>query len=224
MFEGFCEKTADFMWGIRLNNNKEWFEAHKDEYKRYLAQPMNELAREVYDGFIAKTKAENLVLHVSRIYRDARRLHGRGPYKDHLWFTIRKPSEWWTDMPAFWFELAPEGFSYGVGYYHARPETMEKHRARIDSDPKRLAALARALKKRGEFALEGEEYKRPKGKIEGALGEWYNKKWFSLTHEEPLSKAIEDPSLVNRLTDGFVFLYSFYEYFASLEADPAPRK
>ena len=24
-------------------------------------------------------------LHVSRIYRDARRLFGRGPYKDHLW-------------------------------------------------------------------------------------------------------------------------------------------
>jgi hypothetical protein len=31
MFEGFSQATIDFMWNIRLNNNKEWFEAHKDE-------------------------------------------------------------------------------------------------------------------------------------------------------------------------------------------------
>ncbi len=29
MFEGFSQETVDFMWGIRFNNEKSWFEAHK---------------------------------------------------------------------------------------------------------------------------------------------------------------------------------------------------
>ena len=27
MFQGFSDKTIDFMWGIRFNNEKTWFEA-----------------------------------------------------------------------------------------------------------------------------------------------------------------------------------------------------
>ena len=25
MFEGFSPETFDFLWGIRMNNNREWF-------------------------------------------------------------------------------------------------------------------------------------------------------------------------------------------------------
>ena len=32
MFQGFSGATVDFMWGIRFNNEKGWFEAHKEEY------------------------------------------------------------------------------------------------------------------------------------------------------------------------------------------------
>ena len=28
MFEGFSQETVDFMWGIRFNNERGWFEAH----------------------------------------------------------------------------------------------------------------------------------------------------------------------------------------------------
>ena len=33
-FTGFTQLTLDFMWELRINNNKPWFEAHKDEYIR----------------------------------------------------------------------------------------------------------------------------------------------------------------------------------------------
>ena len=46
---------------------------------------------------------------MTRIYRDVRRLHGRGPYKESLWFSIEQPSEEWTAHPTFWFELMPGG-------------------------------------------------------------------------------------------------------------------
>ena len=29
MFTGFTDATVDFMWGIRFNNERPWFEAQK---------------------------------------------------------------------------------------------------------------------------------------------------------------------------------------------------
>ena len=36
MFEGFSPETIDFLWGIRMNNNRDWFTAHKQDYVNYL--------------------------------------------------------------------------------------------------------------------------------------------------------------------------------------------
>ena len=40
MFEGFSGATVDFMWGIRFNNEKSWFEAHKEEYLTHFRRSM----------------------------------------------------------------------------------------------------------------------------------------------------------------------------------------
>ncbi len=76
MFTGYSDKTMEFMWGIRLNNNRDWFTAHKEEYLSHLYQPTMELGRDVYEKFMEKFPKSGLHLHVCRIYRDARRLHG----------------------------------------------------------------------------------------------------------------------------------------------------
>lgn len=222
MFRGFNENTIDFMWNLRLNNEKSWFEAHRDEYASVLAQPMKELAEDVYSGFSEKHPKSGLALHISRIYRDARHLHGQGPYKDHLWFTLRRAGESWTEKPAFWFELAPENWSYGLGYYSARPLTMAKHRARIDKDPAPLEKLMRSLSRSDELTLEGECYARPKGDPGPLLREWYNMKNFSLIHERPLTEELFSPKLTEKLIGGFEFLLPFYDYFITLDDDPAP--
>ena len=105
MFQGFSQETVDFMWGIRFNNERTWFEAHKEIYKTQFYQPMKELGEELYDHIREQRPDYGLICKTTRIYRDARRLHGRGPYKDNLWFTIEQPGESWTDRPSFWFEL-----------------------------------------------------------------------------------------------------------------------
>ncbi len=219
MFKGFSEDTINFMWNIRFNNEKSWFEAHKEEYKTVLQRPMNLLASEVYEEFSKKHPDLKLNLHVSRIYRDARRLHGKGPYKDHLWFSIRSDSEEWIYLPTFWFELEPEKWSYGVGYYSAKAETMAKHRARIDKSPKQAEALVRALNGQSEFVLKGESYARPKGDPGKLLYDWYNMKDFCLIHEEGVSAALFSPDFAARIAGGFDFLSQFYSYFSSLASD-----
>ena len=223
MFEGFSTNTLDFMWGLRLNNNKPWFEEHKDEYRSYFLEPMKELGREIF-GRVKDTCGDRGFIHkLSRIYKDARRLQGdEGPYRANMWFSIEQPSEEWTSVPVFWFELAPEEWSYGMGYYQARAQTMAKLRARIDKDPHKFEKLVAPIGKQDEFILDGDEYKRIKTAPSEKTAVWYNLKSFSLIHRQPHGDEIFSRDLADRLVDGYKFLMPFYDYFVTLDSDPLP--
>lgn len=225
MFQGFSQETVDFMWGIRFNNERSWFLAHKGEYQSCFLEPMKELGAEVQQRLLERFPDSGLNLKVSRIYRDARRLFGRGPYKDYLWLSIFR----WDGTeegarPVLWFELAPDGWSYGMGFWAAKPVTMAKHRARIDRDARPLRELAERLTGQDEFALEGPNYSKLSHPSPcEALSDWYGKRSLALTHEEPLTEEIYSHALADRLVEGFTFLMPFYDYFSTLWADPDPR-
>lgn len=210
-FNGFSEKTSEFLWGLAFNNEKPWFESHRSEFEKYLRKPMNELASETAGIMTSKYPTYGLNLHVARIYRDARRLHGRGPYKDHLWFSIKN----WSGLlegPMFWFEIGAADYGYGMGFYSAKASNMEEFRKSIDADPRELEKLARRLKRQDTFILEGEEYKRPKGDVGALLNPWYNRKRIGLIHQDNFGGDLFSPKLPEILANGFEFLMPYYEY------------
>ena len=225
MFQGFSQETVDFMWGIRFNNERSWFEANKERYLRSLHTPMKELGAEVQARLLEQFPDSGLNLKISRIYRDARRLFGRGPYKDHLWFTLfrMEPGDDGA-RPALWFELTPDGWSYGMGFWCAKAVTMVKHRHRIDTNHKPLLTLANRLNKQNEFILEGPDYvKMGRECPHKGLTDWYRKKSLALIHEEELTEELYSPELADRLVEGFTFLMPYYDYFSTIWADPDPR-
>lgn len=224
MFTGFTDATVDFMWGIRFNNERPWFEEHKDIYLKEFYQPMKELGAEIYDFLADKRSDDPLVCKVTRIYRDARRLHGRGPYKDHLWFCIERPTEDWTTRPTFWFELGPDYWGYGLGCWMTRPMDMAKLRARILRDPKPIEALTQALNSQSEFTLSGPLYKRPKaGAPSELLSPWFQLKSIAITHEDKLEDSLFSREIVERLKAGYEFLLPYYDYFLTLPSEPEPE-
>ena len=223
MFQGFTQGAVDFLWGIRLNNERGWFEEHKQEYLDLVAAPMKELAVQTQQAMLERCPKMQLELRVSRIYRDARRLHGRGPYKDHLWFVLHRPKDGGMGaVPCFYFELAPEYHSMGMGYYSATPLTMAKFRARMDRDPKPMEMLARRLQRLDRFVLEGQEYARPKGDPGALLSPWYNRKSVSLCWDRNCEGSLFTPELAGEIMEGFAFLTPYYQYFDTLDADKAP--
>ncbi|MDR1663417.1 MAG: DUF2461 domain-containing protein [Clostridiales bacterium] len=224
-FEGFSPATLEFLWNLRFNNNKEWFEAHKDGFVRELQMPMKALGREVFERINADFGGRGFIHKVSRIYKDARRVKGGEPYRTNLWFSIERPSNAdadWTSTPVFWFELSHDNWSYGLGYYSARAETMAKLRTRMDKNPKAFEKLIAPLEKQHEFALNGAEYARKKAAPSEKTEAWYNKKTFSLIHEQAHSEELFSPELVNRLAAGYAFLMPLYDYFITLDSDPPP--
>ncbi len=223
MFQGFSDAAVDFMWGIRFNNERSWFNEHKQEYIDHFYEPMKALAAELYQGMSELYPQRCFLSKVSRIYRDARRLHGRGPYKDHLWLALQSPTEGWTDVPNLFFELSPDGWTYGMGVWCSQSATAAKLRARMDRDPKPMQELTNLLGGQSEFVLEGPEYARKKTPSVPELAPWYNKKHYSMVHHEANSAALYDHSLFDRVFEGWKFLMPFYEYLDTLAGDPDPR-
>ena len=216
MFQGYTQETVDFMWGIRFNNERAWFMEHKEQYQKHLLEPTRALAEQVYDGLREKLPHEPLMMKVSRIYRDARRLHGRGPYKDHLWFCVRTGDEDWTGRPTFYFEIAPEYYSYGMGFWHASAATMERFRKQVRSDPREREKLVRAFNRSGRFELVGDEYARDKGAPNELLRPWLQKKNISLQFEKPLDERIFSSELADEIVEELAELVPLYRFFAKL--------
>ncbi len=223
MFQGFTPEAVEFLWGIKFNNSREWFLPRKEQFLALVDRPMRELGSELFDAIAAEYPRQSMRLHVCRIYRDARRLFGRGPYKDHLWFTIERPRERFEGVPALYFELAPNYFSYGCGYWDASPATMSKLRRRIEVNPKPLEKIVRRLNK-SRFKLTSEAFKRPKGDVGKLLNPWYNAKNIAVGYDDDPEGVLFTPELRDEVLAGFRELMPLYLYLDSLAGDPEPNK
>ena len=131
-FTGFRPAAFTFLRGLRRNNRKEWFEAHRDVYETDVREPMRALVDELDAvlGGIAPEFRGDPKKSVFRIHRDVRFSKDKSPYKTHI---------------ACW--LFHHDAGHGVGqeahggagfYVHIQPDGMHGRRRHLD------AAQARA--------------------------------------------------------------------------------
>ncbi len=212
-FDGFSPAASEFLWELSFNNERPWFQAHKDQYEAAVHEPFQALAEEVSARMSRDYPLAEFRLHVSRIYRDARRLYGRGPFKDHLWFTLFHAANRYTEGPMFWFEISPAEFSYGLGYFDISPAEMDAFRRRVDANPAQFETLAASAMKMRGFHVIGPEYKRQKKDLGSVINPWYNRKRFGLEYAHNFDAALLGPDLPDRLCRCFRRLMPLYEYF-----------
>lgn len=212
-FEGFTPKTSEFLWELAFNNERPWFLAHKEEFEQVLNRPFKALADETFALTVQNHPDTPLMLHTARIYRDARRLHGRGPYKDHLWFSIKEDDKL-LNGPMFWFEIGAADYSYGMGFYSAKSAQMEAFRRRIDANPAEFERIARAIDALECFQISGEEYKRPKGDRGEVINRWYNRKRAGVECTREFGGALYSAELPCILSEAFSALMPLYEYLS----------
>ena len=210
MFTGFTPETVDFLWGIRMNNNRDWFLAHKKQYTDTLFEPMKALGKDLFQPFLARTGD---VLKVSRIYRDAR-MHPPEPYKESLWICIRQDVEWWAENPCLYFEINPEGVDYGFFIWRPRTATMEDFRRQISAKPDEFLELIRSTEAAVGMEISADLYKRPKPCDNPDLERFfYWKGQIGCTRHEDFSEATFGPELGARVGEFFEKLIPLYDYF-----------
>ena len=210
MFEGFTPETIDFLWGIRMNNNREWFLEHKKQYVDTLYEPMKALGKELFQPFV--DRPGNL-LKVSRIYRDAR-LHHPDPYKESLWICIRRDVQWWAENPCLYFDICPDGVSYGFCLWRPRVSTMEDFRKDIAARPDPFLQLIEDTEKATGMPITAQLYKRPKETDNPRLAPYFAWKTnIGCIREEAVTEDLFGPALGQRALTLFEKLIPLYEYF-----------
>lgn len=211
MFEGFSPQTIDFLWGIRMNNNRDWFLAHKKDYIQYLYEPMKALSKELFQPFLDRTGD---LLKVSRIYRDTR-MHHPLPYKESLWICIRQDVEWWAENPCLYFEICPDNISYGFILWRPRPSTMEQFRQYITAKPKEFLDLIQKTQKKTGLPISASLYKRTKPCPGEDLLPYFSWKGnISCTVTEEINENTFGPDLAIRVRKLFEDLLPLYDYFS----------
>ena len=210
MFTGFTPETVDFLWGIRMNNNRDWFLEHKKQYTDTLYEPMKALGQAVFQPFLDRP---GNILKVSRIYRDAR-LHPPTPYKESLWLCIRQEVDWWAENPCLYFEITPEGASYGFFYWKPRTSVLETFRQRIAAKPDEFLKLIHDTEAATGVPVTAQCYKRPKIPENPALAPYFAWKGeIGCTRSIEPGDALFGPQLETEVKDFFAKLTPLYEYF-----------
>lgn len=210
MFTGFTPETMDFLWGIRMNNNRDWFTQHKGDYVRTLYEPMKELGQAVFQPFLERP---GNLLKVSRVYRDAR-MHPPTPYKESLWLCIRRDVDWWAENPCLYFELNPEGANYGFFYWKPRTSMLEDFRRNISAKPDDFLKLISDTEAAVGQPVTAECYKRPKPTDNPALIPYFAwKGQIGCTREIAPGDRLFGSQLEEEVSGFFEALTPLYEYF-----------
>ncbi|MDR3433459.1 MAG: DUF2461 domain-containing protein [Rouxiella aceris] len=227
-FTGFSQQGLNFLQQVRIENDKEWFEANRHIYDRELLTPFRNLVDALsptmltIDSQFETRPAIGKTL--SRIHRDTRFSHDKSRYRSRMWLTFKRPSKDWKDAPVYFFELGPDMLRYGLGYYSANKPTMDLFRHTLTRQPQAFLEVADCC--RPPFELVGESYKRPLVKEQAAeIATWYNRKSFAVMVTDSQVDKLFHPRLITELAEGFQQLEPLYQWLMRVETmkqvDPA---
>ncbi|MDQ6956658.1 MAG: DUF2461 domain-containing protein [Mariprofundaceae bacterium] len=169
MAEYFSEDTFTFLRRLGENNNRDWFNAHKDEYEQMVREPalafiramQPELAR-FAPHFVAVDKKVGGSL--MRVYRDVRFGKNKQPYKTNIGIQFRHEVGKDVHAPGFYLHIEAHEVFVGAGIWHPDSETLKKIRTYIDAHPTRWNDAMNDVGFNKAFQMGGDSLKRaPKG-------------------------------------------------------------
>lgn len=215
-FKGYTPEVVDFLWGIRLNNNREWFAAHKQQYTDALYAPTKALGAVLFRPFMDRP---GHILKVSRIYRDAR-MHHPLPYKESLWICIRQDVPWWAESPCLFFEIDPDAMRWGFSLWQPKPADMERFRRDIAARPEAFLNMLAGAERRTGLPVSARSYCRPKPAEDPRLQPFFG--WrdrIACVYEEPFGPDSFSPGLADRVSEFLDAVTPLYNYFNQLPGE-----
>lgn len=127
------KSTLLFLAKLKKNNNRDWFEAHREQFEVAKAE-VAELVEQFIKGFGKKEPAILGLLAkdcVFRIYRDVRFSKNKLPYKTNLGAYV-SPGGKKSTMAGYYVHLEPGGSFIAGGMWLPAAEELRKIRQEID--------------------------------------------------------------------------------------------
>jgi len=171
-FSGFPEEGLRFLADLGQNNDRDWFNDHKQIYTDAIVSPalafieaLGERLQTISPHIQYDTRT-NGAGSLMRIYRDTRFSADKSPYK--TWVGIR----FWegggkaSQNPGFFFGFDATGGGLHVGMHGFDKTMLAAYRAAVVDDEMgvELTSALEAVRAAGAYQIKGEHYKRvPRG-------------------------------------------------------------
>ena len=171
-FHGFPREAVQFFENLIWNNNRAWFQEHKEAYQEKVLVPavefvrvMGERLRTMSPGVVADTRT-NGAGSIFRIYRDVRFSKDKRPYKTYLGVFFQDGARKKMENPGFYFHTEPGKLMLAAGWHEPPRAALGAFRDAV-VDPELGPALADAVEQvraASVYEIGGRHYKRaPRG-------------------------------------------------------------
>ena len=165
----FPECTISFLKKLSKNNNRDWFEVHRDDYNKNFFEPAQEfvvnMGAKLFELSPFITAVPKIDKSIFRIHRDVRFSKDKSPYKTNLgvyfWEGGKK-----MESSGFYFHIDPKEFFIGAGIYMFPPDMLKKYRDLIANSPAgdELSKILKSILRNKKYSLGGKKFKKiPKG-------------------------------------------------------------
>jgi len=209
-------KLIKFLSELSKNNNKEWFDAHRTEYKT-LRSDFENVVRDLILGigeFDSKIKLTDPKKALFRINRDIRFSKDKSPYKTQFSAGISNLNKN-TGFPEYYFHIDKDGIMVcGGGMWAPNPEQLKSIRDHIVQQPEALEDIVYDKKFADYFGdIGGESLVRvPRGYEEtNPLVKYIKLKGFTIGKDFNLNKGkVKDP--IKQALEVFKNMYPFMEW------------
>lgn len=208
--------TLKFLSSLKKNNNKDWFEKHKDEYlsaKENMETVVTEIIKEIgkFDKPIANVPAKSCVF---RIYKDVRFSKDKTPYKTNMGAGINAGGKKAIE-PGYYLHIEPGNSFIAGGMWMPPSEELKKIRQEIDYNPKPLKKVLANPAFKKYFGGLSPDYKlktTPKGyDKEHPEIELLRYNSFIVWHKFP-DKVITSKSFVKEVSGGAKIMKPFLDF------------
>lgn len=203
------KQTLQFLNDLNQNNNKEWFDANKSDYKaahqnfleftQVLIDGLSQIDGGIQGSLLEPKKC------VMRIYRDVRFAKDKSPYKSNFFAYINKGGKK-SPFGGYYFNLEPGASFFGGGIYMPESKVLTNIRQEISFNHQEWLKIVEGKKLLdfyGEVKYSGKLTRPPKGfeKNDPAI-EWLKYKGFYT--QKPLSDdEVLNAKLLENIISGY---------------------
>jgi uncharacterized protein (TIGR02453 family) len=210
---GISSKVFQFFSKLAKNNNREWFECRKTEFKA-LESEVKIFVKEIESTLQEHDKIEKA--KIFRIYRDVRFSKNKSPYKTHFGMAFHR------EKPAlrggYYIHLEPDNSFLGVGFWGPSAADLFRIRKELEVDAAELREIMADPTFKGYWGtLQGDEVKTaPKGfNKEHPNIDLIKKKQYTF-HHRLSDQQVCDPNFSVLIDDHFQNIRPYFDYMSSV--------
>ena len=165
----FTKDTIKYFSRLKRNNNRRWYDAHREELEQNVMEParifimhMGDCLRQIAPDIQAIPQIDKSIF---RLHRDVRFSKNKAPYKTNLGIFLWEGPAKKMECSGFYLGIEPKLFFVGLGMYMFTPDQIKKFRETVydTANAEELNKIIKNLKKKG-YKINNTHFKKvPRG-------------------------------------------------------------